>query len=132
MKFIDFIYYLSYKAYVRGNKEPLGAFFISTLWVSSLQFLWILTIMISIELYLKEMIFSFIDKPYNFAIFLVFMVIVNNIYLNFGNRKKRILTRFNISEKKRKLFWIMLIVFFFVSFILVGSMSFLKKEMFGW
>ncbi len=132
MKLIDFIYFLSYNAYVRGNKEKLGAFLISSLWFAALQFMWILIILTSIELYLRKQLFNVFDNAYNFTTLLISVIILNNLYLYIGNRKNVILSRFKISKKKEKLYWFILIVFFFISFWVLGGVRHMSKDLFGW
>lgn len=132
MKLIDFIYFLSYNAYIRGNKEKMGAFFISSLWVAALQFIWILIILTSVELYLRKQLFNVFDNAYNFTAILISLIILNNIYLYIGSRRNKILSRFKISKKKEKLYWLILIVFFFISFFVLGSVRHISKDLFGW
>ncbi len=132
MKFIDFIYFLSYRAYIRGNKERFGAFLISSLWIAALQFIWILIILTSIELYLKEKLFNIFTNPYSFVVLLIGVIILNNIYLHIGSRKNKIVNSFETSAKKEKLYWVILIIFFFVSFWLLGYVRHMSKDLFGW
>ncbi len=131
MRFIDFIYFISYKAYVRGNKDRLGAFFVPSLWVSLLQFIWVFISLLMLEYFNREKYFMFLDKFHGFAIFLLLFIVLNNTYLGLGNRKSKILNRFHLSEAKEKFYWVLLIIIFFISFILAGRMGFLRKEMFG-
>jgi hypothetical protein len=131
MKFLDFIYFIYYKAYLKGNKESMGAFFISSLWISLLQFLWVIIFLVCSELCFEEKLIMFFDKLLGFAICLFLIVVLNNIYLSFGDRKRKILNQFHFSEQKERLYWILLTLVFFISLILAGRMGFLRKEMFG-
>lgn len=132
MKLLDLIYYLSYTVYVRGNKDTFGAFFMSSLWISALQFFWIIILMTSLELLLEMQFILYVDVylvPFAIVIFLILMII-NNIYIS--KRKKILLERFSMSKKKEMLYFLAISVFFFFSFAFVGYMSFLRKEMFGY
>jgi hypothetical protein len=131
MRIFDLIYYLSNKAYIKGNKEKSGAFFISSLWFSLLQLMWIIIIIYLVEIYLLETQFEWIDNIYNFAFVLVLIVVSNNVYLNIGKRKEKIMNNFKIPEKRETYYWIIIIVFFFVRFVIAGRMAFLKKELFN-
>ncbi|MDZ7777600.1 MAG: hypothetical protein U5L09_19280 [Bacteroidales bacterium] len=131
MKLLDLFYYLSYKVYVRGNKDTFGAFFMSSLWISALQFFWIMILMISLELFFNMQYISYDDylAPLMIVIFSILMII-NNIYIS--RRKKILLERFSMSKKNEMLNFLILAGFFMLSFIILGYMFSLRKEMFGY
>jgi len=127
MLIIDFIYYISVKAYQRGNKDGNGSFFISSLWISLLQLFWLLTFLFCIEHYSGQKLFASINNYKIFGFSLLLLIATNNTYLFFSNRREKILNRFHLSLEKEKIYWILLIVVFFISFFIAGRMAFLSK-----
>ena len=114
MRLIDFIYHIFYKMYVKDDVTKLGAFTVSSLWFSMLQFLWI---MIFISLFkiifdLKFFVFETMTQFF-FLIFLVFLL--NQIYLNTGNRKEKIINGFNYDPNKYIYYSVILFVVIFIS-----------------
>ncbi|KAF0201436.1 MAG: hypothetical protein FD170_2753 [Bacteroidetes bacterium] len=132
MKIIDFLYFVSYHAYVRGNKESMGAFMINSLWISALQFFLLFSFLVFVEVKMNN---SFLDFLYNINFFILtlgFIILINNIYLLLFKRRMIILNRFQMSEKILKIYWFLIIGIFFICFILFSYSSYLRKETFGW
>ena len=132
MLIIDLIYFISVKAYIRGNKVPDGAFFISSLWISLLQLLWLTIFLFCIERCFSQKIISLYDNLKMYGFFLLILIAINNAYLALYNRKEKILIHFHLTVKQEKIYWALLIIVFFLSLIIAGRMSFLQKEMFSW
>lgn len=132
MKLIDFIYFIAYKAYIRGNKEENGAFFITSLWFSVYQAMWFYIIFSLIEIYREARVVQDIKESLIIAILGSFFIIINNIYIHFGDRKSKIINCFQISNEKEKIYWYLYSISIFVVFGLTAYMSYIKKEMFGW
>lgn len=115
MQLFDFCYYLSFKAYERGNSTKNGAFLLSSLWISLLHFMWLFIILSPIEIYTGINLFPGLENFYLFALYIIILIGLNNIYLNYKNRKKIILTRFKFSKKEEIFYFIFLIFIFFIS-----------------
>lgn len=114
MILLDFVYYISFKAFLHGNKDSFGGFFMSSLWISLFQYILLYLVLGFIECSFQYH-FTSIGKGFKeFAITVIVIVVLNNIYLNFNNRKKRILTRFAISEKQSMIYGVLLIGMFFI------------------
>lgn len=132
MKIIDFLYFVFYHAYVRGNKENMGAFMINSLWISALQFFIIISLLVFIEVKMDKRFLDFLYNANNFILALGLVILQNNLYLLLFQRKKKILNRFEMSEKSLKIYWLLLIGIFFGCFILFSYSAYLRKETFGW
>lgn len=130
MKFIDFIYFISNKAYERGNKEKHGAFFINSLWFSSYQTILFYILFSILEILIGIQLFPNQTESVYLLLFGHIFIIINNIYLSIGDRKQKILNRFDISTKRAIVYWIVYSVSFFVFFFLGGYISFLKNDFF--
>lgn len=131
MKIIDFIYFISYKVYLKGNKEEHGSFLINSLWISSHQTMLFYILLSLVEISVEIKLFPNKPESSYLLIFGPIFIVINNIYLYTGNRKKRIINGFNISTKKAIIYWIIYSISFFVFFFLSGYMSYLKKEIFS-
>jgi len=118
MKLFDFCFFILYKTYERGNSTTSGAFLISSLWFSLLQFFWLFIIVSPVEIYTGIDLFPGLENFYFFAIYVIVIVGLNSIYLNFRNRKNLILTRFNFSKKQQINYLIVLVFVFFCSIFL--------------
>lgn len=115
MKSIDFIYHIFYKMYVKGNETKLGAFTISSLWFSILQFLWIMTF-ISLFKIIFDLKLFFVFETITQFFFLIFLVfLLNQIYLNTGNRKEKIITGFEYDPNKYAYYSVLLFVVIMIS-----------------
>jgi uncharacterized membrane protein YbjE (DUF340 family) len=132
MKIIDFLYFVSYHAYVRGNKDTMGAFMINSLWISALQFFIIISFLVFIEVKMNNRFLDFLYNINNFILALGLIILQNNLYLLLFKRKKKILNRFEMSEKMLKIYWFFIIGIFFGGFILFSYSAHLRKETFGW
>jgi hypothetical protein len=114
MVILDFVYYISLKAFLRGNKDSFGGFLMSSLWISLFQYILLYLVLGLIE-YTFQHQFTFVGKGFKeFAITIIVIVILNNIYLNTNNRNEKILSRFVISEKHSMIFGVLLVCLFFI------------------
>lgn len=131
MKYLDLAYYLSYKAYLRYDKRKIGAFFLMSCWITLLQTFFVYMIIFSIELLTKVGFSEQIGKKEH-AFILISILILNNLYLSIGNRKQKILSRFNYyDEKREKLHWYLLIALYFAAFIAFSLIAALRKSYFA-
>jgi len=131
MNFIDFVYYIAYKAYLRGNKSEAGSFFINSLWISLFQYMLLFIVMTTIELSISTKIFLLFENIVNFAAIILLIVIINNVYLTVGNRKEKILNRVQYPLDVQKKYWIFFTVIFFIVFITGGIMAIFRKKYLG-
>lgn len=129
MKLLDFMYFITYKAYERGNKSSFGSFFTNSLWISLFCFSLLMILFIPIEIALKRELFWTQDLI-SFLIILLSIILFNNIYLNTGKRKEKIATRFNFSKKEEKLFWYLIIVLFFISYGIFAYLAQMRLKLF--
>jgi len=85
----------------------------SSLWISLFQYILLYLVLGFIE-FSFQYHFTFVGKGFKeFAITVIVIVVLNNIYLKVNNRKERILTRFAISEKQSMIYGVLLIGLFF-------------------
>jgi hypothetical protein len=115
MKFIDLIYYISVQAFVRGNKTRFGSFIVVSFWFSLLQATWLNIIGLLLTL-VFERDFG-IGPNMHFTPIAIVFFFANNIYLQIGNRKDRILNQFPLNEGTQKRYWYFVIALFFISII---------------
>ncbi len=126
MILLDLIYYLSYRAYEKGNSTANGAFLMSSLWISLFQFVLLFIILTPIEIYTGLNFFPKLENFYFFALYIIILIGLNNIYLKFSNRKSLILTRFSFSKKKEIIYFVFLVIIFFVSLWIAVYLANLK------
>ena len=131
MKLIDFVYHIAYNAYLRGNKSEAGSFFINSLWISLFQFMLLFIVMTIVELSISTKIFTLFENIINFAAFILLILIINNVYLNVGNRKEKILNRVKYPTDVQKKYWILFTVTFFIAFITAGILAIFRKKYLG-
>ena len=123
---LDLIYYLSYRAYEKGNSKASGAFLISSFWISLFQFILLFIILTPIEVYSGLILFPKLENFYFFALYIIILVGLNNLYLNFKDRKKFILSRFNFSKNEEIIYFVLLVITFFASIWIAISLVDLK------
>lgn len=119
MKFIDFVYFVSIQAFVRGNKTKIGSFIVVAFWFSLLQLFWFNIFGLIVEMFFS-LDFGIASREISDLTVLAIIFVVNNVYLKLGNRKKKILSRFQFEEKKQKKYWILVIILFFLSIIIMA------------
>jgi len=112
MKLIDFVYFILYKTYEGGNKTTFGAFLLNSLMFSLFQAILLLILMSLITLSLGKSFLLDFKQDSHFYIPVILLLVVNQIYLNVGNRKHKIKTRFNLDYNK----WVQYAVLFFIIF----------------
>ncbi|MFW6248698.1 MAG: hypothetical protein ACOC4J_02895 [Bacteroidota bacterium] len=119
MKFIDFIYFISVQAFVRGNKIFFGSFLVVAFWFSMLQLFWINIIGLIVEMSFS-LDFGIASREISDLTLLATIFVANNVYLQVGNRKEKILNRFQFDEKEQKKYWIVIAILFISSFVVMG------------
>ena len=130
MKLLDLIYYLSYKAYLRNDNRKSGLFFLLSCWVTLFQTLMVYILIFTHEIFTKTEYSENIGKKEH-AILLLSILGLNNIYLNFGNRMQKILSRFSYYDEKREKFhWYLLIAIYFGAFITFSLLAAFRKSFF--
>ncbi|TVR83088.1 MAG: hypothetical protein EA412_01085 [Chitinophagaceae bacterium] len=99
MKYFDYILFLSFHEYKRGNKETFGAFTISALWLAFLQPLWLFILLSPFEFIMNQQLMIGVQTPIGFALYIILFAGFNIIYLNTNNRKQNSwsLKGFNMS-----------------------------------
>lgn len=103
-----------YKMYVKDDVTKIGAFTVSSLWFSILQFLWIM-IFISLFKIIFDLKFFVFETMTQFFFLIFFVFLLNQIYLNTGNRKEKIITGFNYDPNKYIYYSVILFVIIFIS-----------------
>lgn len=131
MKPLDFLYYIAYHAYIKGNRENLGVFLINSLWISVFRFFILISLLVFIEVNCKIRFLDLLYNPIFFILFLGFVILANNIYLLLFNRKERIINGFQMSDHKKYIYWFVLIGLFFIGFIFFSYSAYLRKITFG-
>jgi len=126
MILLDLIYYLSYRAYEKGNSTANGAFLISSFWISLFQFILLFIILTPIETHTGLNFFPKLENFYFFALYIIILVGLNNLYLNFKDRKNFILSRFEFSKKEEFVYFVILVITFFVSIWIAVYLANLK------
>lgn len=119
MKALDFIYYILFQAYVKGNKTESGAFFINALWFSLFQFLLIFIIFAIIEIKLGTFFIAYLIDIQIFFFVVFVLLLLNLLYIYTPGRRNKILTRFSFNTKIEKAYFYSTIILFFV-FIWIG------------
>ena len=128
MKFIDFIYFISVQAFLRNNKEGFGSFLVVSFLFSILQFFWINIIGLIVEMSFS-LDFGIASREISDLTLLASIFVANNVYLQVGNRKEKILNRFQFDEKKQKKYWIMIAILFISSFVIMGLFFNMAKKL---
>lgn len=131
MNIIDFVYYVAYHAYLRGNKDSSGSFFINSLWFSTFQFMLLFILITLMELLFERKLFSFVDNILVFFSFLLLIVLINNIYLHLGNRKEKVLSSYDLRVNEQKKYWIAFSILFFAVFFISGILANLRMSQFN-
>lgn len=119
MKFIDFIYFISVQAFVRGNKIRFGSFLVVAFWFSMLQLFWINIIGLIVEMSFS-LDFGIASREISDLTLLASIFVANTVYLQVGNRKEKILNRFQFDEKEQKKYWRVIAILFISSFVVMG------------
>jgi hypothetical protein len=119
MKALDFIYYIMFQAYVRGNKTESGAFLINALWFSLFQFLLIFIIFAIVEINVGALFIGHLVNIHLFFLIIFLLLLLNLLYIYTPGRRNRILTRFSFSTKSEKAFFYSTTILFFV-FLWIG------------
>ena len=119
MKVLDFIYYVLFQAYFKGNKTESGAFFINALWFSLFQFLLVFIILAIIEIIVGTSLIAHLVDIQSFFLIIFVILLLNLLYIFKPGRRNIILTRFSLSKKSEKAYFYSTIILFFV-FIWIG------------
>jgi len=119
MKALDFIYYILFQAYVKGNKTESGAFFINALWFSLFQFLLLFIMFAIIEIKVGTFFISHLVDIQFFFLIVFVLLLLNLLYIFTPGRRNKILTRFSLSTRSEKAYLYSTIILFFV-FIWIG------------
>jgi hypothetical protein len=130
MKVIDLMLYLCYRTFMRNNKEDdLGAFAISSFWVSLFLIICVYIFVLAIHLISRYDYYKFITSElYYVGLVLIFI----SIYYYFKKRKDTIINRFSvIGEKKEKQYFYFLIVIFNFALLTGIYLSYLRNYIFG-
>lgn len=114
MKALDFIYYILYQAYVRGNKTKSGAFLVNALWVSLFQFLLLFFVFAIVEINLRSDLIGYLSKIYVFILIIFVILVFNLMYIYRPGRINRIQTRFSLSTRNEIAFFYSIIILFFI------------------
>ncbi|MFW5872519.1 MAG: hypothetical protein ACOCVN_00885 [bacterium] len=126
MRIIDFVYYIAYHAYLRGNKSSSGSFLIVSLWFSMFQFMLLFILLTILELLINVKLLFVAENIFTFFTFLLLIVLINNLYLHLGKGKGNVLSRYNLKVDKQKKYWMAFSILFFVVFILSGILANLR------
>jgi len=129
MKLIDLIYFISYKAYIRKNKNnKFGVFTLLALWMAILQVIIFYNVSLLIGLSSDINIMEHTTQKSHIALLGLFFI-MNNFYIYFGNRKDIILQRFeHLGALKERKYWYILVVFFIVIWILFGALTVINEN----
>jgi hypothetical protein len=114
MKVLDLIYFLSYKAYIRNDESKLGVFSLLAIWVSILQMIVIYNVVLIINLLADIYSVVYIERDVH-IVFFILLIVMNHLYVYTGNRKTKILNRFEyLGREREKRYWYGLVVFFII------------------
>lgn len=131
MNIIDLVYFLSYKAYSRNDDSKFGVFFLLAFWMSFLQIVIIFNMILIFGLSTGIYIIEHVDKSIYTVIYFL-LCAINNLYVYTGNRKARILSKFDyLGEKKEKRYWWILVAFFITIWVLLIMFSIMNKNLQG-
>jgi len=119
MKALDFIYYILYQAYVRGNKTKSGAFLVNALWFTLFQFLMLFIIFAIVEINLGSELIRYLTNIYIFILIIFVILVFNLMYIFRPGRINRIQTRFSFSLRSEIAFFYSIIILFFI-FLWIG------------
>lgn len=114
MKALDFIYYILYQAYVRGNKTKSGAFLVNALWFSLFQYLMLFTVFAIVEINMGSDLIGYLSEIYIFTLIIVVIIVLNLMYIYSPGRINRIKTRFSFNLRNEIAFFYSIIILFFL------------------
>lgn len=114
MKALDFIYYILYQAYVRGNKTKSGAFLVNALWFSLFQYLMLFTVIAIVEINMGSDLIGYLSEIYIFTLIIVVIIVLNLMYIYSPGRINRIKTRFSFNLRNEIAFFYSIIILFFL------------------
>lgn len=102
-KLLDVLYYVLYKLYTRDNSRNSAPFFISSLWIGTWQFFWILVVFSYIEIFTGKLIFNPLSNAVIFIGCMFGFGLINYLLVSIGNREENIL-KIKLSKFKINLY----------------------------